>query len=130
MAGKDVRELDVIPELMDRTLEMVAPQIEAIAKDINEWNDMYCLGYGATYPIALEGALKLKEITYAHCEGMLSTEFYIFIRYISKNSAHSNLLLTSSNLLNIFIAVNCSLHICWVDFSETVNVFYAIFRSD
>ncbi|MBN8656204.1 MAG: glutamine--fructose-6-phosphate transaminase (isomerizing) [Anaerolineae bacterium] len=75
LAGKDVRELDVIPALMERTLEMVAPQIEAIAKDINEWNDMYCLGYGATYPIALEGALKLKEITYAHCEGMLSTEF-------------------------------------------------------
>ncbi|MBK6646513.1 MAG: glutamine--fructose-6-phosphate transaminase (isomerizing) [Anaerolineales bacterium] len=75
LAGKDVRELDAIPDLMDKTLEMVAPQIEAIAKDINEWNDMYCLGYGATYPIALEGALKLKEITYAHCEGMLSTEF-------------------------------------------------------
>jgi len=36
---------------------------------------MYTLGYGYTYPIALEGALKLKEITYAHCEGMLSTEF-------------------------------------------------------
>jgi glucosamine--fructose-6-phosphate aminotransferase (isomerizing) len=33
------------------------------------------LGYGITYSIALEGALKLKEITYAHCEGMLSTEF-------------------------------------------------------
>jgi len=75
MAGKDVHELDVIPNLMDKTLEMVAPQVEAIAKDINEWNDLYCLGYGATYPIALEGALKLKEITYAHCEGMLSTEF-------------------------------------------------------
>jgi glucosamine--fructose-6-phosphate aminotransferase (isomerizing) len=67
--------LDRIPELMEQTIKMVAPQIEAIAKDINEWNDMYCLGYGATYPIALEGALKLKEITYAHCEGMLSTEF-------------------------------------------------------
>jgi len=68
---------DRIPELMEKTLEMVAPQIEAIAKDLNahEWNDMYCLGYGATYAIALEGALKLKEITYAHCEGMLSTEF-------------------------------------------------------
>lgn len=66
---------DRIPELMDKTLEMVAPQVEAIAKDINEWNDLYCLGYGATYAIALEGALKLKEITYAHCEGMLSTEF-------------------------------------------------------
>jgi glucosamine--fructose-6-phosphate aminotransferase (isomerizing) len=75
MAGKDTHELDSLPELMDKTLEMVAPQIEAIAKDINEWNDLYCLGYGATYPIALEGALKLKEITYAHCEGMLSTEF-------------------------------------------------------
>ena len=75
LAGKDTHELDQLPELMEKTIEMVAPQIEAIAKDINEWNDMYCLGYGATYPIALEGALKLKEITYAHCEGMLSTEF-------------------------------------------------------
>ena len=75
MAGKDVRELDHVPELMEQTLDRVAPQIEAIARDINEWDDMYCLGYGATYPIALEGALKLKEITYAHCEGMLSTEF-------------------------------------------------------
>jgi glucosamine--fructose-6-phosphate aminotransferase (isomerizing) len=75
LAGKDTRELDRVPQLMQETLEMVAPQIAAIAKDINEWNDMYCLGYGATYPIALEGALKLKEITYAHCEGMLSTEF-------------------------------------------------------
>ncbi len=75
LAGKDVSVLNTIPELMDKTLEMVAPQVEAIAKEINEWDDIYCLGYGATYPIALEGALKLKEITYAHCEGMLSTEF-------------------------------------------------------
>jgi glucosamine--fructose-6-phosphate aminotransferase (isomerizing) len=75
MAGKSTADLARIPDLMEQTIEMVAPQIEAIAKDINEWNDMYCLGYGATYPIALEGALKLKEITYAHCEGMLSTEF-------------------------------------------------------
>lgn len=75
MAGKDVRELENIPELMEQTIEMVEPQIKEIAKEINEWNDLYCLGYGATYPIALEGALKLKEITYAHCEGMLSTEF-------------------------------------------------------
>ncbi len=64
-----------IPELMEKTIKMVEPQIIEIAKEINEWNDLYCLGYGTTYPIALEGALKLKEITYAHCEGMLSTEF-------------------------------------------------------
>jgi glucosamine--fructose-6-phosphate aminotransferase (isomerizing) len=75
LAGRDVHELDVIPGLMDKTLELVEPQIKAIAAAINAWNDLYCLGYGATYPIALEGALKLKEITYAHCEGMLSTEF-------------------------------------------------------
>jgi glucosamine 6-phosphate synthetase-like amidotransferase/phosphosugar isomerase protein len=75
LAGKDTSELLRIPDLIEQTIEMVTPQIEAIAKDINGWNDMYCLGYGATYPIALEGALKLKEITYAHCEGMLSTEF-------------------------------------------------------
>jgi len=56
MAGKDTSELLRVPELMEQTIEMVAPQIEAIAKEINEWNDMYCLGYGATYPIALEGA--------------------------------------------------------------------------
>ena len=75
MAGRDTRELERIPALMEQTMEAIGMQVEAIAKDINQWEDMYCLGYGATYPIALEGALKLKEITYAHCEGMLSTEF-------------------------------------------------------
>jgi glutamine---fructose-6-phosphate transaminase (isomerizing) len=75
LAGREVAALDRIPALMEETLEAVAAQVEAIAKDINAWDDMYCLGYGATYAIALEGALKLKEITYAHCEGMLSTEF-------------------------------------------------------
>ena len=75
LAERDITELDQVPALMDKTLEMVAPQVTALAVEINKWNDMYCLGYGATYPIALEGALKLKEITYAHCEGMLSTEF-------------------------------------------------------
>ena len=75
LAGRDTNELAVIPELMEKTLEMVAPQVAAIAPVVNAWNDLYCLGYGATYAMALEGALKLKEITYAHCEGMLSTEF-------------------------------------------------------
>jgi len=75
LAGQDTSLLEQIPDLMDRTLELVGPQADSLALEINKWNDMYCLGYGATYPIALEGALKLKEITYAHCEGMLSTEF-------------------------------------------------------
>ncbi len=75
MTGRDMHKLECIPELMEQTMDAIGSQVESIAKDINRWDDMYCLGYGATYPIALEGALKLKEITYAHCEGMLSTEF-------------------------------------------------------
>jgi len=75
MAGRDLAELTEIPELMEKTLEMVAPQVKELASTLENVDDMYTLGYGATFPIALEGALKLKEITYAHCEGMLSTEF-------------------------------------------------------
>jgi glucosamine--fructose-6-phosphate aminotransferase (isomerizing) len=93
MAGKDVRALDMIPEWIDKTLEMVAPQVETLAKAINEWNDLYCLGYGTTYPIALEGALKLKEVTYIHCEGMLSNEF-----------KHGPLAVVSKGLPIIFVA--------------------------
>jgi glucosamine--fructose-6-phosphate aminotransferase (isomerizing) len=75
MAERDPRELEKIPDLMEQTMTSIRSKVESIAVEINTWDDLYCLGYGATYPIALEGALKLKEITYAHCEGMLSTEF-------------------------------------------------------
>jgi len=75
LGGLDTAGLADIPDLMEKTIQTAAPQVETLAPVINEWNDLYCLGYGATYPMALEGALKLKEITYAHCEGMLSTEF-------------------------------------------------------
>ncbi|MBT7188801.1 MAG: SIS domain-containing protein [Anaerolineae bacterium] len=75
MAGRDLTELEKIPALMEKTLEMVAPGVEKLASTLDDVDDLYTLGYGATFPIALEGALKLKEITYAHCEGMLSTEF-------------------------------------------------------
>lgn len=64
-----------LPDLMEHTLEVVDPQVQKLENHLDGWDDMYCLGYGSTYPIALEAALKLKEITYAHCEGMLSTEF-------------------------------------------------------
>lgn len=93
MAGRDTKELDCIPQLMEQTMDAIGPQVAAIAQDINQWEDMYCLGYGATYPIALEGALKLKEITYAHCEGMLSTEF-----------KHGPLSAVSKNFPIVFVA--------------------------
>ena len=75
LGGRDLAQFDNLPELMEKTIAETDPQVRALAPAINAWNDLYCLGYGATYPMALEGALKLKEITYAHCEGMLSTEF-------------------------------------------------------
>jgi len=75
LGKRDVRELDKLPELLERAIADTGPQIEALVPGVNTWNDLYILGYGATYAMALEGALKLKEITYAHCEGMLSTEF-------------------------------------------------------
>ena len=75
LAGRDTGGLATVPDVMEETLAAVAEPIEAIAAEIDAWSDLYVLGYGATYPIALEGALKLKEVTYAHAEGMLSTEF-------------------------------------------------------
>ncbi len=64
-----------LPALLEQTLALVEPQVQTLETILAAHNDLYCLGYGLTYPIALEGALKLKEVTYAHCEGMLSTEF-------------------------------------------------------
>ncbi len=75
LGNRDTTELEQIPELMEQTIRSTDAQVQAITPSVNLWNDLYCLGYGATYAMALEGALKLKEITYAHCEGMLSTEF-------------------------------------------------------
>jgi glutamine---fructose-6-phosphate transaminase (isomerizing) len=75
MGNKPTGSLAHLPALMEKTIAAIEPQIEALVSDLAPWDDLYCLGYGTTYPIALEGALKLKEITYAHCEGMLSTEF-------------------------------------------------------
>jgi glucosamine--fructose-6-phosphate aminotransferase (isomerizing) len=75
VAAKDISELNLIPDHMLKTIEKTEDQVKTVLPYVQDWNDLYCLGYGITYPIALEGALKLKEITYAHCEGMLSTEF-------------------------------------------------------
>jgi glucosamine--fructose-6-phosphate aminotransferase (isomerizing) len=75
LGGGNPKRLANIPALMRATLEAVGPQVQAVEAFVHPWDDLYILGYGGTYGMALEGALKLKEITYAHCEGMLSTEF-------------------------------------------------------
>lgn len=75
MGGHSTTPLAPLPDLIEKTLTEIEPQVNALENRLVGWDDLYCLGYGLTYPIALEGALKLKEITYAHCEGILSTEF-------------------------------------------------------
>ncbi len=57
-----------LPLLLEQTLKL-APQIEEIAGRFQARTDFLYLGRGINYPIALEGALKLKEISYIHAEG-------------------------------------------------------------
>jgi len=64
-----------VPELISETLESVDAPARRVAELLDPLAEMYFLGYGMTLGVALEGALKLKEISYAHCEGMLSSEF-------------------------------------------------------
>jgi glucosamine--fructose-6-phosphate aminotransferase (isomerizing) len=57
-----------LPLLLEQTLKL-APEIEEIAGRFHSRTDFLYLGRGIHYPIALEGALKLKEISYIHAEG-------------------------------------------------------------
>jgi glutamine---fructose-6-phosphate transaminase (isomerizing) len=57
-----------LPLLLEQTLKL-APQVEEIAGRFQARTDFLYLGRGINYPIALEGALKLKEISYIHAEG-------------------------------------------------------------
>jgi glucosamine--fructose-6-phosphate aminotransferase (isomerizing) len=75
LAGRDTAELDALPELLALATESTEESARAVTAYLHGWDDLYYLGYGLTHPIALEGALKLKEITYAHCEGIFSSEF-------------------------------------------------------
>jgi glucosamine--fructose-6-phosphate aminotransferase (isomerizing) len=75
LGGHATQAMLGVPSLLSSTLETTEAHVERLLPELVDRDDLYCLGYGLTYGIALEGALKLKEITYAHCEGMLSTEF-------------------------------------------------------
>ena len=71
--GRLVRGLIQIPRLMAAALA-TEPQIEKLARDIAKCKDVLYLGRGTSYPLALEGALKLKEISYIHAEGYAAGE--------------------------------------------------------
>lgn len=75
MGNLPTAEVNLLPDLIKQTVISSEKQMSQLQSVLSGWNDTYCLGYGATYPVALEGALKLKEVTDIHCEGLLSTEF-------------------------------------------------------
>ena len=63
-----IKDLKNLPKLIENTL-LIDNDIQAIASTFNEAKGSMFLGRGFSYPIALEGALKLKELSYVHAEG-------------------------------------------------------------
>ena len=70
---KHLTDLAALPGLMNHAMGLSA-DIAAIAEELAEAQDVLFLGRGAMFPLALEGALKLKEISYIHAEGYASGE--------------------------------------------------------
>ncbi len=62
-----------VPRLMSMALRL-EPKIEALAREFSHVDHVLYLGRGTSYPLALEGALKLKEISYIHAEGYAAGE--------------------------------------------------------
>ena len=71
--ARHLADLAALPGLMNHAMGL-SGQIAAIAEELAEAQDVLFLGRGAMYPLALEGALKLKEISYIHAEGYASGE--------------------------------------------------------
>jgi len=68
-----VHALVEIPRHLNEALAL-EPQIEHLARDLAKSRDVLYLGRGTSFPLALEGALKLKEISYIHAEGYAAGE--------------------------------------------------------
>ena len=68
-----VRHLERLPELVDRALGL-GPAVERLAGQLLDADNFLYLGRSIQFPVALEGALKLKEISYVHAEGYPAAE--------------------------------------------------------
>jgi glucosamine--fructose-6-phosphate aminotransferase (isomerizing) len=68
-----VQALIEVPRRLNESLAL-EPQLEQLARDLTKSKDVLYLGRGTSFPIALEGALKLKEISYLHAEGYAAGE--------------------------------------------------------
>ncbi len=89
-------ELENIPKKIEKTLQLDA-QIQEIAAIYKDASNFLYLGRGYNFPVALEGALKLKEISYIHAEG-----------YPAAEMKHGPIALIDENMPVVFLATNQS----------------------
>jgi glucosamine--fructose-6-phosphate aminotransferase (isomerizing) len=94
---KLVQELSLIPGKVDRLLENCHEQVKYIAGEFKDATNALYLGRGYNFPVALEGALKLKEISYIHAEG-----------YPAAEMKHGPIALIDENMPVFVIATNPS----------------------
>ncbi|RLE52570.1 MAG: glutamine--fructose-6-phosphate transaminase (isomerizing) [Candidatus Methanomethylicota archaeon] len=88
-----MRYLDEIPKYAERVIEQSQKTLPHIVKRYSKYANFYFLGRGISVPTALEGALKLKEISYVHAEG-----------YPAGESKHGPIALVDDNFPCVFIA--------------------------
>ncbi|GGH28937.1 glutamine--fructose-6-phosphate transaminase (isomerizing) [Sphingobacterium alkalisoli] len=94
-----LHELNAVPQKVQWILENELENIKTIATKYKDANDFLFLGRGYNFPIALEGALKLKEISYIHAEG-----------YPAAEMKHGPIALVDLTLPVVFIATKDSYH--------------------
>jgi glutamine---fructose-6-phosphate transaminase (isomerizing) len=73
LSGLAFKDFSKVSESMGEIL-LAASKVEEIARELRNVNDIYVLGRGIHFPIAIEGALKIKEISYIHAEGVSGGE--------------------------------------------------------
>ena len=69
-----VRALSEAPRIASSVLNTIQPQLENLSRELSRYRNVLYLGRGTNYTLAMEGALKLKEISYIHAEGYAAGE--------------------------------------------------------
>ena len=87
------QNLALVPDLVAKTIEMTKDKVIEIAQEYKDVSNCIYLGRGYNFPVALEGALKLKEISYIHAEG-----------YPAAEMKHGPIALIDENMPVIFLA--------------------------
>jgi glucosamine--fructose-6-phosphate aminotransferase (isomerizing) len=98
VACTHAQDIARMPDLVGKVLDK-APEVEALAKKLSHYTDFLYLGRGINYPVALEGALKLKEISYIHAEG-----------YPAGEMKHGPIALIDENMPVLAIAIRDSVY--------------------